>query len=121
MPTSHFAATPQPPYYAVIFTSCRTEADAGYGETAARMEELARAVPGYLGIESARGADGFGITVSYWSSESAIAEWKRHLEHQAAQARGKREWYAHFEIRVAKVERAHSGPPPVHDQNVSGT
>ena len=63
-----FATSPEPPYYAVIFTSVRTEGDAGYGETAARMEELAREVPGYLGIESARGADGFGITVSYWAS-----------------------------------------------------
>jgi len=107
---SEFAATPEPPYYAVIFTSVRTEGDAGYGETAERMEELAGEVPGYLGIESARGADGFGITVSYWASEAAIAEWKRHIEHQAAQARGKREWYTHYQIRVAKVERAYSGP-----------
>jgi heme-degrading monooxygenase HmoA len=107
---SQFATTPEPPYYAVIFGSFRTGGDAGYRETAARMEELAREVPGYLGIESARGTDGFGITVSYWESEAAIAEWKRHLEHQAAQARGKREWYRHYEIRVAKVERAYRGP-----------
>ncbi|MGO9227935.1 MAG: antibiotic biosynthesis monooxygenase family protein [Bryobacteraceae bacterium] len=107
---SQFAATLEPPYYAVIFTSVRTQGDAGYAETAARMEALARAVPGYLGIESARGADGFGITVSYWASQAAIAEWKRHLEHRAAQARGKRDWYAHYEIRVAKVERACGGP-----------
>ena len=105
-----FATSPEPPYYAVIFTSVRTEGDAGYGETAERMEELAGEVPGYLGIESARGTDGFGITVSYWESEAAIAEWKRHLEHQAAQARSKREWYRHYEIRVAKVERAYRGP-----------
>ncbi|MFY9724793.1 MAG: antibiotic biosynthesis monooxygenase [Bryobacteraceae bacterium] len=106
---SQFASTPEPPYYAVIFTSVRTEGDRGYGETAARMEELAREVPGYLGIESARGADSFGITVSYWASESAIAEWKRQMEHRAAQTRGKREWYTHYEIRVAKVERAYGG------------
>lgn len=107
---SQFATTPEPPYYAVIFTSVRTEGDGDYSETAARMEELAREVPGYLGIESARSADGFGITVSYWASEAAIAEWKRHMEHRAAQARGKQEWYERYEIRVAKVERAYSGP-----------
>jgi len=106
---SQSATTPAPPYYAVIFTSLRTEGDRGYSETAARMEDLARDMPGYLGIESARSADGFGITVSYWASEAAIAEWKRHLEHQAAQARGRQEWYEHYEIRVAKVERAYSG------------
>jgi heme-degrading monooxygenase HmoA len=107
---SRFGTTPAPPYYAVIFTSARTEGDWGYGETAARMEDLAKGVPGYLGIESARGADGFGITVSYWASEAAISEWKAHVEHQAAQARGRREWYTRYEIRIAKVARAYGGP-----------
>lgn len=105
-----FTQTPEPPYYAVIFTSSRTSAENGYGETAARMAELAKGMPGYLGIESARGLDGIGITVSYWSSEAAIAEWKRHAEHMAAQSRGKREWYEHYELRIARVERAYSGP-----------
>ena len=55
------AKTPQPPYYAVIFSSLRTAGDNGYGSMAARMEELAKEQPGFLGIESAR--DGLGITV----------------------------------------------------------
>jgi len=98
------------PCYAVIFSSLRTEGERGYGATAQRMEELAKGMPGYLGIESARGADGFGITVSYWRDEASIAAWRRHGEHVLAQERGKREWYAHYEIRVAKVERSYSGP-----------
>ena len=107
---SQFAKTPEPPYYAVIFTAQRTPGDQGYEVTADRMVELARDMPGYLGIESARDADGLGITVSYWASEADIARWKRHMEHQSAQNRGKREWYEHYELRVAKVERAYSGP-----------
>jgi heme-degrading monooxygenase HmoA len=107
---SPFAATPEPPYYAVIFTSRRTPEDDEYGETANRMAELAREMPGYLGIESVRGPDGVGITVSYWASEEAIANWKRHSEHRAAQDRGKNQWYEHYELRVAKVERAYAGP-----------
>ncbi|MGA2156535.1 MAG: antibiotic biosynthesis monooxygenase [Bryobacteraceae bacterium] len=107
---SDYAATPEPPYYAVIFTSTRTEGDWGYGETAALLEELAREVPGFLGMESARGADGFGITVCYWATEAAIEEWKCHIDHQAAQARGRREWYKRYEIRVARVDRAYAGP-----------
>ncbi len=108
---SQFAKTPKPPYYAVIFTSSRTSSDDdGYGETASRMEELAKEMPGYLGIESARGADGLGITVSYWASEADIANWKRHMEHRSAQERGKKEWYEHYELRVARVERAYAGP-----------
>jgi heme-degrading monooxygenase HmoA len=101
------AKTPEPPYYAVIFTSQRTEGERGYGHMADRMIELAAAQPGFLGVESVRGADGFGITVSYWSSEEAIAGWKAHLEHKQAQEGGKRVWYSDYELRIAKVERAY--------------
>src|SRR5688572_22129894 len=106
MPTP-FAKTPEPPYYAVIFTSQRTEADRGYGHMAERMMQLAAQQPGFLGVETVRGADGFGITVSYWSSEEAIAAWKGHLDHKPAQEAGKRVWYADYQLRVAKVERAY--------------
>lgn len=107
-----FAATPEPPYYAVIFSSRRAALDEGYAETAARMLELAAGQDGFLGAESARGADGFGITVSYWTSEAAVAAWKRNAEHRLAQLRGRREWYAHYELRIARVERAYGAMAP---------
>lgn len=106
-----FARTPAPPYYAVIFTTRRTAADAGYGDMARRMDELAAQQPGYLGIESVRGADGVGITVSYWQSEAAITAWRRNAEHVAARELGRNQWYEHYELRVARVERAYGGPP----------
>jgi heme-degrading monooxygenase HmoA len=106
-PPPGFAPRPEPPYYAVIFTSQRTAADAGYGDAAERMAELASQQPGYLGIESARGADGLGITVSYWRTLDDIAAWRRHLEHTAARNDGRARWYAHYELRIAKVERAY--------------
>lgn len=108
-----FANTPQPPYYAVIFTSIRTAVDEGYGEVADRMLELARRQPGFLGVESTRGADGLGITVSYWESLDSIAAWKSNAEHRVAQATGHQKWYAQFETRVARVERVSSGPRKV--------
>jgi heme-degrading monooxygenase HmoA len=101
------AGTPEPPYFAVIFTSQRTEGDRGYNQMAERMFEIASKQPGFLGVETARGADGFGITVSYWASEEAIAAWKAHAEHQPAQEAGKRVWYADYTLRIAKVERAY--------------
>ena len=101
----------QTTYYAVIFSSLRTEGDNGYGETAERMDELAREMPGYLGIESARGSDGFGITVSYWQDEASIANWRRHAEHLIAQERGRGEWYQRYTVRVAKVEREYMQTP----------
>ena len=104
------ARTPAPPYYAVIFTSRRTEGDHGYGAMADRMVELGSGSDGFLGIESARSADGLGITVSYWRDEASIAAWKRDAEHQRAQRGGQQTWYADYEVRVAKVERAYGKP-----------
>lgn len=107
MTDTAFAKTPAPPYYAVIFSSTRTPGDHGYAAMADRMVELATTQPGYLGIESARGDDGFGISVSYWESLEAIAAWRANAEHQLAQETGKKVWYGHFELRVARVERAY--------------
>ncbi|MCP4326034.1 MAG: antibiotic biosynthesis monooxygenase [Psychromonas sp.] len=100
---SLIAATPAPPYYAVIFTSTRSEADQGYGKMAERMVELASVQSGFLGIESAR--EEVGITVSYWQDLQSIKDWKANVEHIEAQQKGRSTWYSDFKIRISKVER----------------
>lgn len=90
-------------YYAVIFTSTRTEGDNGYGQMAIEMEELARQQPGFLDFESAR--DGLGITISYWESLEAIANWKANMDHKVAQRNGIKEWYSWYKVRICLVER----------------
>lgn len=112
MSQTTIASTPEPPYYAVIFTAQRTGVDEGYDAMAGRMVELAASQPGFLGIESVRRADGLGITVSYWKSEEAIVAWKANAEHQAAQAQGRRVWYSEYQLRVARVERAYGHRTP---------
>lgn len=97
------ANTPQPPYYAVIFTSLRTEGDHGYGSMAEEMAALAQQQEGYLGIESAR--NDIGITVSYWRSLEGIKNWKANSRHLIAQKQGRDTWYAHYKVRICKVER----------------
>lgn len=97
------AKTPQPPYYAVIFTTTRTAGDNGYGAMAARMVELAAEQEGFLGIDSAR--EDIGITVSYWESLDAIRKWKQNAEHLEAQRLGREKWYSDFMLRIAKIER----------------
>jgi heme-degrading monooxygenase HmoA len=100
------ARTPEPPYYAVVFTSVRTPADpVGYALMADRMVELASSQPGFLGFESVRDAHGAGITVSYWSSLVAIRHWREHSEHQVAQSQGRSSWYREYRLRVCRVER----------------
>ncbi|WP_148864054.1 antibiotic biosynthesis monooxygenase family protein [Marinobacter fonticola] len=100
------AETPEPPYYAVIFTSLRAEGDHGYDAMAQRMVELAAEQPGFLGVESAR--EDVGITVSYWRDLDSIRNWKQHAQHRIAQRRGQDVWYAHYSVRIARVERAYS-------------
>ena len=107
---SPFAQTPAPPYYAVIFTSVLGANDAGYAAMGDAMFALAAKQPGYLGAESARGADRLGITVSYWRDETSIIAWKAEAQHVAAQKYGVERWYAHYELRIARVERAYAGP-----------
>jgi heme-degrading monooxygenase HmoA len=102
---SKISKTPEPPYYAVIFTSQRTEGDNGYEQMGERMFELTSQQPGFLGAESVRDQDGFGITVSYWESLESIRNWKENLEHKVAQDRGKAVWYERFMTRVCKIER----------------
>jgi heme-degrading monooxygenase HmoA len=97
------AATPPPPYVAVIFTSVRTDGDDGYAAMAVAMERLAREQPGYLGIEAAR--EGVGITVSYWRDEAAAQAWKEVGAHLVAQRRGREVWYRDYRVRIAHVTR----------------
>ena len=100
---SEIANTPEPPYYAVIFTSFRTEGDNGYAEMADKMVSLAQTMPGFQGVESVR--DGLGITISYWESPEAIRNWHQHAEHKLARQKGYETWYQSFMTRICKVER----------------
>lgn len=94
------------PYYAVIFTSKRTEIDENYSEMATKMVELAQLQEGFLDIESAR--NDIGITVSYWKSLEAIKNWKQNLDHLDAQQLGVSKWYEKYTVRIALVEKEYS-------------
>lgn len=96
---------PNPPYYAVIFTSTRTETDEGYGDMAQQMVQLAQQQPGFLGVESAR--DTIGITVSYWQTVEDIQNWKKNAAHLMAQRLGREKWYQSFTTRICRVERSY--------------
>lgn len=100
------AITPEPPYYAVIFTSIQSSDTEGYNAMALKMGELAKTQPGFLGIESAR--QDAGITVSYWRDLASIKQWKDNAEHIEAQACGKSRWYDDYTTRIALVEKEYS-------------
>ncbi|MEU5275007.1 antibiotic biosynthesis monooxygenase [Streptomyces asoensis] len=96
----------EPPYYVAVFTTVRTQEQSGYRETNARMEELVRDIPGYLGMDYAQSPGGLGITVGYFRDADALAQWSADTEHRAAQRRGRAEWYESYTLHVAKVERS---------------
>lgn len=100
------------PYYVAVFTAVRTEDQSGYSETAARMEDLVKDVPGYLGMDQAHTPGGLSITVGYFRDADALTEWRSNAEHRAAQKRGQAEWYQSYTLHVAKVERSHGFTRP---------
>jgi len=101
------AQTPEPPYWAVIFSAHRNAAAGDqFEETDQRMMALAAEQPGFLGVDTA--ASDIGITVSYWADEESIAAWRRNADHAFAQHEGRTRWYDAYQLRVARVERAHS-------------
>ena len=114
-----FADMPDPPYYAVIFANQLSDRPAGYEAMADTLAELATTMPGYLGVESTRDGDGFGITVSYWRDEAAIRGWKARTEHLTGQKMGMEQWYAHYRLRVAKIERHYTGPQGRDDPSLA--
>ena len=97
------ADTPNPPYYAVIFTSIKSETDDGYEEMAEKMVNLAKIQDGFLGLESARNE--VGITVSYWRDLESIKKWRENSEHTIARETGRKLWYQEFKVRIALVEK----------------
>jgi len=109
MPDS-FAPLSNTPYYAVIFSNQLADNAKGYGEMADAMVASAQTQPGFLGVESTRGVDGFGITVSYWKDETSMIAWKGDAQHLLAQKLGKTRWYDHYCLRVARIERQYCGP-----------
>lgn len=102
----------EPPYYVAVFTTVRTENQSGFSETNARMEELVKGIPGYLGEDSAQTPGGLGITVAYFRDADALTQWRTNAEHRAAQQRGRDDWYESYTLHVAKVERSHGFTRP---------
>lgn len=106
-----FADTPQPPYFAAIFTSqLRDRASAEYQATAGALVQRIRELPGFLGVEAVSDPTGFEMVVAYFADEASVRAWKADEKHLQAQRRGKDLWYSHYRVRVGRVERSYSGP-----------
>ncbi|GEB59807.1 antibiotic biosynthesis monooxygenase family protein [Streptomyces gardneri] len=106
--TQKLVAGLEPPYYTALFTSIRPDAPEGYAETASRMQEIVKEIPGFLGYEAARTPGGIGITVAYFRDLESLDAWRLDTEHQAAKTYGREHWYDSYSVHIGKVERSYS-------------
>jgi heme-degrading monooxygenase HmoA len=107
-------ATHSPGTIAVIFIAQRTlDDELGYRTAANAMNQLAAKQTGYIGMESVRGNDGLGITISYWANETAAKAWRDHSDHAAIREAGRDRWYSHYHLHVAEVTRSYDWVKPI--------
>ncbi|MGI9408567.1 MAG: antibiotic biosynthesis monooxygenase family protein, partial [Hyphomicrobiaceae bacterium] len=91
---SYVVKTPEPPYYAVIFTSVNADCDhTEHTELYGRMVEIAEGIEGFIGIEPSRSADGTGVAAIYWKDLDSIMQFARDPEHRVAKQKGREIWY----------------------------
>lgn len=107
----YISKTPEPPYYAVVFTSINANVDhTEHVAMSARLVQRASTYAGFLGIEAARNSDGTGVAVVYWQDLDSIGAWAKDPEHQVAKRKGREIWYSHYMIRICKVEQEYGNP-----------
>lgn len=115
-------ALPRPPYHIAIFRYRRNGEDAaGYDDARRDMFDMARLHPGFLGMESIGDANGDGVTLSYWTDEASIRAWRAHDGHGVIREKERRDWYDHYVLQVARVERAYGWSQDADDgEHVQG-
>ena len=81
--------------------------EAAYAKDAARMEELARAQPGFLSFKSYTADDGEVVAISEWAHEASAREWGRQQEHATVQKRGREAYYESYTLFACDSPRTH--------------
>jgi heme-degrading monooxygenase HmoA len=95
--------------FLVVFRN-RKRADidaAAYDDDAARMEQLASELPGYIAFKSYTAADGEVVAMSEWANEAAVRAWGRHGEHLTAQDKGREAYYESYTLYACADPRIH--------------
>jgi heme-degrading monooxygenase HmoA len=88
--------------------------EAAYGAEFERMLELVSTIPGFVSIKGFTGADGSELAVAKFDSEEAIAQWRDHPEHVATRERGRKEFFAAYDITIATVSRHYDWTRDAH-------
>lgn len=95
--------------FLVVFRN-RKRADidqSAYSADAMRMEELARAQPGFLSFKSYVSDDGEVIALSEWADAAAARDWGSHPDHAPIQGKGREAYYQDYTLYTAENPRTH--------------
>lgn len=89
--------------YANIFSYRPSQEREGYEEMDEQTLRLVGDVPGYVGYENVKNAEGRSIFISYWESLEAVDQWRKNAQHSEAKSHGK-DWYAAYHSMLVKIE-----------------
>ncbi len=78
-----------------------------YLAIAAALRAELMQMPGFISVERFESLTEPGklLSLSFWESEEAIANWRRHAGHRGAQKKGRGGVFAGYRLRVAEVAR----------------
>jgi len=78
-----------------------------YLDIAASLKAELVQIDGFISVErfTSLTEEGKMLSLSFWRDEEAVKRWREHVEHRAAQGRGRTEVFANYRLRVASVIR----------------
>jgi heme-degrading monooxygenase HmoA len=78
-----------------------------YLDIAADLRPELEKVDGFISVErfSSLVEDGKILSLSFWRDEASVKAWREHIDHRAAQAKGRHELFANYRLRVTEVLR----------------
>src|SRR3569833_98141 len=89
----------------VFRSRLRPEVREEYLVLAARMNEIARTMPGYISHKGVIADDGERVTIVEFENEEGMRAWRMHPEHRAAQTKARESLYAEYSVQVCEVLR----------------
>jgi len=92
----------------VFRSRVRPENSAEYMKMAAKMKELAQAMPGFISHKNFTAEDGERVAIVEFESEETHRAWAELPAHRKAQQLGRERFYSEFSIHVCKTLRSNS-------------
>jgi len=78
-----------------------------YFDHVALLREELRTMPGFISVERFESLTEPGklLSLQFWESDQAIANWRKHQGHRKAQAAGRAGIFRDYRLRIAEVDR----------------